>query len=97
MLMIALCISAKSKESLKSDLEKMANRMIQHCNANGLVINSAKTKLLLSFKEIFEVNVGDSVVSADPEIRLLGIDYDRNFSTMPYLQKLATKVNPDQV
>jgi hypothetical protein len=51
----------------------------------------------LSFKEIIEVNVGDSVVSADPEIRLLGIDYDRNFSTMPYLQKLATKVNPDQV
>ena len=83
--------TAKSKELLKSDLEKMANRMIQYCNDNGLVINSAKTKLLLSFKEKFEVNVGDSVVSADPEIRLLGIDYDRNFSTMPYLQKLATK------
>ena len=83
--------SAKSKESLKSDLEKMAARMIQYCNENGLVINSAKTKLLLSFKEEFEVNVGDSVVCADPEIRLLGIDYDRNFSTMPYLRKLAVK------
>ena len=69
----------------------MVNRMIQYCNDNGLVINSAKTKLLLSFKEKFEVNVGDSVVCADPEIRLLGIDYDRNFSTLPYLQKLATQ------
>ena len=58
--------SAKSKEYLKSDLEKMAARMIQYCNENGLVINSAKTKLLLSFKEEFEVNVGDSVVCGDP-------------------------------
>ena len=35
--------------------------------------------------------VGDSIVSADPEISLLGINYNTNFSTSPYLQNLATQ------
>ena len=83
--------SAKSKESLKSDLEMMSRKMIKYCNDNGLVINSAKTKLLLSSKDNFEMFVGDSIVHADPEIRLLGIDYDTNFSTSPYLRQLATE------
>ena len=83
--------SAKSKESLKSDLEMMSRKMIRYCNDNGLVINSAKTKLLLSSKGNFEMCVGDSIVHADPEIRLLGVDYDTNFSTSPYLRQLATE------
>ena len=83
--------TADSKETLKSDLEIMSKKMIQYCNNNGLVINSAKTKLLVSFKENFEVIVGDSTVCADPEICLLGIDYNTNFATSPYLQKLATE------
>ena len=83
--------SAKSKESLKADLEMMSRKMIKYCNDNGLVINSAKTKLLLSSKDSFEVLVGDSIIHADSEIRLLGIDYDTNFSTSPYLRQLATE------
>jgi hypothetical protein len=78
--------SADSKELLKSDLELMSKKMISYCNNNGLVINSTKTKLLLSSKDNFDVFVGDSIVSADPEISLLGIDYNTNFSTSPYLQ-----------
>ena len=86
-----LYLSAESKESLKSNLELMSNRMIRYCNDNGLVINSDKTKLMLSSKDDFEMLVGDSVVRADSEISLLGIDYNTNFSTTPYLQKLATE------
>ena len=52
-----------------------------------MTINSAKTKLLLSSKDNFEMFVGDSIVRADSEISLLGIDYNTNFSTSPYLQK----------
>jgi hypothetical protein len=85
-----LYLSAESKESLKSNLELMSKKMIEYCNDNGLVINSAKTKLLLSSKDNFEMFVGDSIVHADSEISLLGIDYNTNFSTSPYLQKLAT-------
>ena len=83
--------TADSKETFKSDLEMMSKRMIQYCNDNGLVINSAKTKLLLSFKDNLEVTVGDSTVFADPEICLLGNDYNTNFATSPYLSKLATE------
>ena len=35
--------------------------------------------------------VRDSIVHADSEISLLGIDYNTNFSTSPYLRKLATE------
>ena len=35
--------------------------------------------------------VGDSIVPADSEISLLGIDYNTNFLTTPYLQKLAAE------
>ena len=59
---------------IKSNLELMSKKMIQYCNDNGLVINSAKTKLLLSSKDNFEMFVGDSIVRADSEISLLGID-----------------------
>jgi hypothetical protein len=45
----------------------------------------------MSFKDNFEVIVGDSTVCADPEICLLGIDYNTNFAMSPYLQKLATE------
>ena len=69
----------------------MSKKMIKYCNVNGLVINSAKTKLLLSSKDNFEMFVGDSIVQADSEISLLDIDYNTNFSTLPYLQKLATE------
>ena len=37
------------------------------------------------------MSVGDSIVHADPEICLLGIQYDTNFSTSPYLKILATE------
>ena len=84
-------LSAGSKESLKSDLEMLSRKMIRYCNDNGLVINSVKTKLLLSSKDNFEMCVGDSIVHADPEICLLGIDYDTNFLTLPYLRQLATE------
>ena len=83
--------SAKSMELLKVDLEMMSTRMIKYCNNNGLIINSAKTKLLLSSKDDFEVTVGDSIVHADPEICLLGITFDTNFATSPYLRILATE------
>ena len=86
-----LSVVAKTKEELKSELEKRAKRMIIYCSENGLVLNSGKIQLLISSKDSFEVNVGNSVIKAQQEICLLGIDYDTNFSTAPYLQKLATE------
>ena len=49
----------------------MSKKMIRYCNDN--VINSAKTKLLLSFKDNFEMFVGDSIVRADYGISGYGV------------------------
>ena len=68
-----------------------SKKMIRYCNDNRLIINNAKTKLFLSSKDNFDMLVGDSIVLADPEICLLGINYNTDFSTLPYLQKLATE------
>ena len=86
-----LSVCAKTKESLKAELERLSKRMIEYCNKTGLIMNSGKTQLLISSKEKFEVNVGESVIESVSEICLLGIDFDTNFSTAPYLQKLATE------
>ena len=88
-----LSVKCKSKETLKAELERMAMRMKDYCSRNGLIMNSDKTQLLVSFKENFEVMVGGTIIKAVQEICLLGIDYDSNFSTAPYLQKLATEAN----
>ena len=37
--------------------------------------------------------MGSSVISASSEINLLGIDFDANFTTTPYLHKLARAAN----
>ena len=69
--------TVKSKESLKLDLELMSKKMIRYCNDNGLVINSAKTKISLSSKENFEMFVGDSIVHADPDNHLICNHFSR--------------------
>ena len=39
------------------------------------------------------MKVGSSLITAAPEISLLGIEYDSNFTTQPYLQKLAREAS----
>ena len=34
--------------------------------------------------------MGSSLISASPSINILGVVYDSNFTTVPYLQKLAS-------
>ena len=54
-------------------------------------LNTRKAIKQILTMEHLEMFVGDSIVRADSEISLLGIDYNTNFSTSPYLQKLATE------
>jgi hypothetical protein len=43
----------------------------------------------VSPKQKFLIKVGSSHISATLEINLLGVDFDSNFSTTPFLHKLA--------
>ena len=65
------------------------------CEKVGLVINGEKTQLLVSgIKDNdISVKVGDSNIYPSKEITLLGITYDTNFTTAPYLHKLASEAN----
>ena len=86
-------VLAKNINSLKFKLESLSSRMISYCQTTGLVLNSDKTQLLVSPKQKCQINVGSCLISASTEINLLGVDFDSNFSTAPYLHKLARSAN----
>ena len=70
----------------------MSDRMLTFCRRVGLVINSDKTQMLVSGirSKDFSVKVGNDSVYPTKELSLLGITYDSNFSTGPYLRQLAS-------
>ena len=82
-------VRAKNINSLKVKLQSLSSHMISYCQTAGLVLNSDKTQLLVSPKQKCQINVGSCLISASTEINLLGVDFDSNFSTVPYLHKLA--------
>ena len=84
---------AKNVQSLKVNLEGISDRMISFCKSAGLILNNDKTQLLVSPKQTCQIKVGSSIISATPEISLLGVDFDTNFTTLPYLKKLARVAN----
>ena len=86
-------VHANSLDELKSHLESLSRNMINYCKSTGLVLNNSKTQLLVSSKNKFEIKMGSSLISASPSINILGVDYDYNFTTLPYLQKLASDSN----
>ena len=86
-----LYASSKSIPSLKMEIERISGRMLTYSKETGLVINSEKTQMLVSGikDKNFSVKVGNSYVYPSKELNLLGISYDTNFTTAPYLRQLA--------
>ena len=82
-------VHAKNVDLVKADLETVSNRMISYCHSAGLVLNNDKTQLLVSPKQQCQIKMGSSLILATPEINLVGVDFDCNFTTTPYLHKLA--------
>ena len=71
--------------------EKLSNRMISYCRSAGLILNNDKTQFLVSPKQECCFKMGSSLISASAEINLLGVEFDSNFSTTPFLHKLASE------
>ena len=84
---------ADNMDLLRVDLERLSNQIISYCQGTGLVLSNDKTQLLVSSSKKFQINVGSSLISASPVMKLLGIEFDTNFSTTPSLKKLATAAN----
>ena len=82
-------VHAKTVGLLKTKLERLSNRMISYCCNSGLILNNDKTQFLVSPKQACQIKVGSSIISSKPELNLLGVDFDSNFTTLPFLHKLA--------
>ena len=84
-------VNARSLDHLIAELERLAIIMIKYCNENGLIINSQKTQILSNAKQEFRVKIGNDSISSKKIIRLLGLEYNENFSTVPYLKNLSSE------
>ena len=89
----AVYVKVKHVNHLKPELERLASEMICYCNDNGLILNGQKTQILTSIKDQIEVKIGKESVLSSPTISLLGLEYDSNFSTVPYLRQLAREAS----
>ena len=83
----SIYVYGKSLDILKFRIETLSKRMITYCQKTGLILNNEKTQLLVSTKNNFEANVGSYLIKGKQEINILGVDYDTNFTTKPYLLK----------
>ena len=88
-----LYVHSKSMDLLREDLERLSSQMISYCHGAGLVLNNDKTQLLVSSSKKFQIKVGSSLISSSPVLKLLGVEFDTNFSTIPSLKTLATAAN----
>ena len=66
--------------------------MVSYCNSNGLILNRQKTQVITSTRGLFEIRIGQNSVPVSQRLKLLGVEYDSNFTTVPYLKKLAQDV-----
>jgi hypothetical protein len=91
----AVWASANNLHDLKMTLEARADAFYKYVTSCGLVMNAAKTQLLVSGTHTpadFTVMVNNNNVSPSNELELLGVRFDTNLSTKPQERRLATAV-----
>ena len=80
---------ARSIQDLKEEFEIVASNMISYCKSNGLILNGQKTQIITSAGTNINIKIGHEYVLVTQHIRLLGVEFDSNFTTVPYLKSLA--------
>jgi hypothetical protein len=85
---------ANSLSKLKDKLEELVGKFATWARTNGLIMNAGKTQLLVSSsgKDLtdFTVMVNGRAITLSNEFELLGVKYDRQFSTAPYDAMVAS-------
>jgi hypothetical protein len=85
-----------SLEEVRSALEVVAARFAAYTKGNGLALNAAKTQLMYNntSKRVadFTVNVDGKVIIPSTSLELLGVRYDQQLSTKPYIKSLVKAV-----
>ena len=86
-------VKSNNVKNLSSELQFLANNMVNFCNKNGLILNAQKIQILTTARETIQLKINQDMVSSCPTISLLGLEYDTNLSTAPYLRQLARESN----
>ncbi len=79
-----------SVETVRADLSVIANNVAEFSSANYLSLSAEKTQVLWSglpqMSKEPEVSVGETLVKPSPCIELLGVVFDRNLSSNPFIR-----------
>jgi hypothetical protein len=89
----AIWAVGRSVDEVVQKLNALAHNFATYAKGNGLVLNASKTQLLFSASA---GNVDDTVVEVDGAkispantLELLGVTFDRKFTTAPHMTKVA--------
>jgi hypothetical protein len=85
--------ACKTLGDVKACLQTAADRFVHWAKGNGLAVNAAKTQLMVSSNggacDGFTVNVDGKDIEATDRFNLLGVAYNRQFSTAPHDANVA--------
>jgi hypothetical protein len=88
----AIWASAKSHDVVASVLEARASSFASYVASCGLILNTAKTQLMISGLkrgQDFTVMVGGDPIKPSSELELLGVSFDSALTTRPQQVRLA--------
>jgi hypothetical protein len=89
----AIWATGKTVEEVVRKLNRLAQKFASYAKGNGLVLNAAKTQLMFSAAagkvEDILVMVDGAEISPGNTFELLGVTFDRRFSTRPHMSKVA--------
>jgi hypothetical protein len=88
----AIWASAKSPDVVASVLEARASSFASYVASCGLILNTAKTQLMISGLKRgrdFTVMVGGDPIKPSSELELLGVSFDSALTTRPQQVRLA--------
>ena len=83
---IALWVTEKDTMSVKNRIELASDRILEYAASHFLAVNASKTQVMWLTKEDHPVRVGTSVVDGSKTLELLGVSFDKNLRSTPFMR-----------
>ncbi len=87
----ALCWAAgKDVSSVKCELERLSETIVDYTNQNYLALNEAKTQVIWFSSKSAPIKVGKCLVHPTDRLEVLGVTFDKLLSPSPHMNSLIT-------
>jgi hypothetical protein len=93
---MAVWVVAEDIKEAQMELQRLADAMVKYTRDNGLVLNEAKTQVMIGGTKAkamdhasIRINVDGAEVKPSNSFELLGVTFDHKFTVRPYLSTLA--------